>query len=157
MTLKYSLLLVITAYLIEGYFGGRDCCIWIWKGTGPLIDLDDYSNSDPYVRMYGKYDNEDEYHHEFTSQTVWNDETPEWNEYNNKYCIDSIKYDYLYFQVIDEDVTTGPDFMGDTDYNDVEIDELPCDSDWNEIELKLDADGDDEQGSLWIKTQCYCG
>ena len=144
----------ISALLINLIEGGRNCCVFIWKGTGPLIDLDDFSNSDPYVQMYGIYQtNINQYHYIYTTSTVWDNETPYWSD---SHCMTFVDYDYLYFQILDEDTTTGPDFMADTNYQDFELDEIPCDAGWITSELVLNSDGDGEQGSLWIKTECNC-
>ena len=145
---------IIVSSMINVILGGRNCCIFIWKGTGPLVDLDDFSNSDPYVQMYGVYSgSEDRKHYEYTTSTVWDDETPYWSE---SHCMSFVDYTYLYFQILDADTTTGPDFMGDTNYKDFEFDEIACDAGWITSQLSLNSDGDDEQGTLWIKSQCNC-
>ncbi len=103
--------------------------------------------------MYGKYDKKHKDYYLFKTSTKWNEENyPKWDE---SYYIRDNKFDYLYFQVYDEDIHSARDWMGDTNYKDVKLDKLPCGKK-NYLKLKLDSDGDGDEGSLAVTVECKC-
>eukprot|EP01084_Bolivina_argentea_P156306 272404_1 len=146
------LLLLIVVGLINLTAGGRNCYVTI-KSARALKSSDQYSYSDPFVVMYGKYDHFYSFYYLFKTSTKWNNENnPIWNE---GYLIKNAAYDYLYFQVYDADVTSPHDYMADTDWQDVELNKLKCFSN-NLMTLQLNSDNDGDEGSLTINVWCNC-
>ena len=133
--LKWLLLLASTK-LISGKLAGQtDCCVTI-VGGNELVDVDEQSDSDPYVVLYGKYDGTgiNSVVEEYTTSIKWDDENPRWNE---MHCMNNIDYDYFYFQVHDKDNLDNDDFMGDTNWYDLKIEDLECCDTTQKIQLSL--------------------